>query len=174
MPLENQVSVPQNPETIGKRIARLRTASGWTQQQLAERLAISRVAVSHIEMDLTIPGERTITLLAGLFKLTPYELVRESTYPPAKAERLPYRVCSYTKLEVELLLLENDLNWLERMKEVPAMEGMRRQVIIEWEDRLLRWLEEMDQDHEVKAIKTGLAEIDQWKNNTSAPIDPNI
>jgi transcriptional regulator with XRE-family HTH domain len=56
-------------ESIGKRIARLRQERGWTQQDLATRLASSRVAVSHIEMDLIIPSERTVTLLAGLFKL---------------------------------------------------------------------------------------------------------
>jgi transcriptional regulator with XRE-family HTH domain len=102
-------------ETIGKRIARLRQQSGWTQQALAARLAISRVAVSHLEMDLTIPGERTITLLAGLFKLTPHELVEGTSYPQAKAERLPQVTCAYTPLELDLALLDNDLTWLSRL-----------------------------------------------------------
>ena len=62
-------------ETIGQRIARLRQQMGWTQEALAERVAISRVAISHFEMDIAIPSERTITLLAGLFKLSPPELV---------------------------------------------------------------------------------------------------
>jgi transcriptional regulator with XRE-family HTH domain len=103
-------------ETIGKRIARLRQESGWTQQALAARLAISRVAVSHIEMDLTIPGERTITLLAGLFKISPHDLVDGTTYPHAKAERLPEVACCYTALELDLLLMENDLTWLGRLE----------------------------------------------------------
>jgi transcriptional regulator with XRE-family HTH domain len=103
-------------ESIGKRIARLRQALGWTQYTLSERLAISRVAVSHIEMDLTIPGERTITLLAGLFKVTPHTLVVGTTYPEAKAERLPLVACCYTALELDLALLENDISWLENLK----------------------------------------------------------
>src|SRR3954447_18468783 len=37
------------PELLGKRVAALRAGLGWTQQDLADRLAISRVAVSHIE-----------------------------------------------------------------------------------------------------------------------------
>jgi transcriptional regulator with XRE-family HTH domain len=74
-------------ETIGKRIAFLRQKNNWTQASLASRLAMSRVAISHIEMDLTIPNERSITLMAGLFKLTPLELVDGTTYPKAKAER---------------------------------------------------------------------------------------
>lgn len=106
---------PQTCESIGRRIARLRQQNGWTQQSLAARLAISRVAVSHIEMDLSVPSERTITLLAGLFKLAPYELVDGTTYPQAKAERLPLATCSYTAVEQQLSLLENDLAWLERL-----------------------------------------------------------
>ena len=70
-------------------IARLRHELGWTQQELAERLAISRVAVSHLESGTSVPSERTITLLAGVFKLEPHELVADTGYPIAKAERLP-------------------------------------------------------------------------------------
>jgi transcriptional regulator with XRE-family HTH domain len=103
-------------ESIGKRIAYFRQGIGLTQQELADRLALSRVAVSHIEMDLTIPSERTITLLAGLFKLSPIELVEGTTYPAAKAERLPEVTCIYTELEQELNLLMNDLEWLRRIK----------------------------------------------------------
>lgn len=103
------------PESIGKRIACLRRQHGWSQQALADRVAISRVAVSHIEMDLSIPGERTITLLAGLFKITPYALVEGTTYPQAKAERLPAVACCYTEVELHLALLQNDLAWLAHL-----------------------------------------------------------
>jgi transcriptional regulator with XRE-family HTH domain len=48
-PLQAQV---MQLETIGRRLARLRQEQGWTQQTLAARLAISRVAVSHYEMKL--------------------------------------------------------------------------------------------------------------------------
>jgi len=115
------------PKTIGKRIAELRQQQGWTQQDLASRLAISRVAVSHIEMDLTIPSERTITLLAGIFKLTPHELVKRTTYPQAKTERLPPFVCCYTELELDLAKLEQDLAWLQRLAkaQIPPAEYHR-------------------------------------------------
>ena len=46
-------------ENLGRRIARLRGSLGWTQQDLAARLAISRVAVSHLEAGLSVPSERT-------------------------------------------------------------------------------------------------------------------
>ena len=97
------------PENLGRRIARLRGRLGWTQSELAGRLAISRVAVSHLEAGISLPGERTVTLLAGLFKLEPYELVAGTNYPTAKAERLPLVACRYTEVELQLRLLEEDV-----------------------------------------------------------------
>src|SRR5437660_12375771 len=97
------------PENLGRRIARLRGELGWTQQDLAARLAISRVAVSHLEAGLSVPSERTVTLLAGLFKLEPWELVENTSYPQAKAERLPPVAARYTEVELQLRLMEAEL-----------------------------------------------------------------
>ena len=87
----------------------MRTAAGWTQQDLAARLAVSRAAVSHLEAGISVPGERTVTLLAGLFKLEPHELVAGTSYPPAKAERLPVVACRYTEAELQLRLLDAEI-----------------------------------------------------------------
>jgi len=87
-------------ESLGRRIARLRLARGFTQEQLAERAAISRVAVSAIEADMDWPSERTVVLLAGLLKIEPPDLVRDTPYPQAKAERLPEVACRYTEAEM--------------------------------------------------------------------------
>lgn len=106
---------PPYPESLGQRIARLRTRLGWTQADLADRLAASRVAVSHFEASLAIPSERTIVILAGLFKLEPAELVEGTGYPIAKAERLPAVACRYTEADLQLALLACDLAWLERL-----------------------------------------------------------
>jgi transcriptional regulator with XRE-family HTH domain len=133
-------SIP--PETIGKRIARLRNQCGWSQQSLASRLAISRVAISHIEMDLIIPSERTISLLAGIFKISPHELVEGTTYPAAKAERLPSVVCSYTRFELEMMLLENDLTWLQRFLTSPDFHRYAKETMQRWQPRLSGWLDQ--------------------------------
>ena len=76
-------------DSFGRRVAKRRADLGWTQQALAERLGISRVALSHIEAEMTWPNERTVTLLAGLFRLEPHELVAGTNYPAAKGDRLP-------------------------------------------------------------------------------------
>lgn len=133
-------------ETIGQRIARLRQELGWTQQFLAERLAISRVAVSHLEMDLTIPGERTVTLLAGVFKQTPLQLVEDTTYPIEKAERLPHTACCFTPLELDLLLFENDMRWIARLKASTngplGMQAYNSQTIEYWRKQIAGWSSE--------------------------------
>ncbi len=115
-------------------MARLRAALGWTQQDLADRLAVSRVAVSHLEAGMTTPGERTVTLLAGLFKLEPHELVADTSYPPAKAERLPVVACRYTEVELQLRLFERDLEtgvglgeWAHRFVALEALAHDRRE-----------------------------------------------
>ena len=110
-------------DSIGKRIAFLRQKNGWTQQSLADRLAMSRVAISHMEMDLTIPSERSITLMAGIFKLSPIELVEGTTYPKAKMERLPEVTTTYTELEMNYALLKNDIEWLDRLDD-PRIKKM--------------------------------------------------
>jgi transcriptional regulator with XRE-family HTH domain len=117
-------------ENLGRRIAELRTKLGWTQQDLADRLAISRVAVSHLEAGMSDPGERTVALLAGVFKVEPHELVAGTRYPQAKAERLPVVVARHTEVELQLELLDSDLRWFDRTG------GAHREVLEQWVPKL--------------------------------------
>jgi Helix-turn-helix. len=146
-------------EPIGQRIARLRSELGWTQQELAERLAISRVAVSHIELGLSMPGERTITLLAGLFKREPLQLVAGTDYPPARAERLPFVACRYTEVELQLALLARDQEWIAQLGSVAAA---RAAVILdEWRVRLERLAQETLDRRELALIAAARRSLDR-------------
>lgn len=111
----------------------LRTERRWTQQQLADRLGISRVAVSHLETDLNTPSERTVALLAGLFGMEPHDLVSATSYPRAKSDRLPLVVTRWTEVEHQLALLERDLWWIDANPGVTASVAVVEQVLIEWE-----------------------------------------
>ena len=117
-------------DNLGRRIGVLRASFGMTQQEVADRLGVSRVAVSHIEAGMSTPGERTIVLLAGLFKVEPHELVDGTTYPIAKAERLPAIAARHTEVELQLALCENDLEWVERTGE------WRRDIVDLWRPKL--------------------------------------
>src|SRR4030043_1935044 len=126
-------------ETIGKRIAYLRQKNGWTQQSLADSLAMSRVAISHIEMDLTIPSERSITLMAGIFKQSPFDLVNGTTYPKAKAERLPDVTNFYTELELQYALLVNDSEWLRWLDDPIKKKSYLPLILEKWSIKLQDW-----------------------------------
>ena len=147
---DQNIGKPDVLETIGERIARLRAEQNWTQQTLADRLAISRVAVSHIETNLSTPSERTITLAAGSFKISPHKLIAGTTYPQGKADKLPRIVCFYTQLDLELLLLENDLAWLERLANLPDKQTASFQAYQDWSLRLerlsLEYIDEVDRE----------------------------
>lgn len=126
---------PPGAGSLGQRIATLRVDRRWTQQQLADRLGISRVAVSHLETDLNTPSERTVALLAGLFRLEPHDLVAGTSYPTAKSDRLPLVVTRWTEVEHQLALLARDLWWLDGADGTaePAPRVLVEQVLGEWD-----------------------------------------
>ncbi|GAC1565041.1 MAG: helix-turn-helix domain-containing protein [Herpetosiphon sp.] len=124
-------------DKLGQRLGAFRSALGLTQQELADRIAVSRTAVSHFEMELAVPSERTIVLLAGVFKCEPLELVRGTYYPTAKVDRLPPTAARYTEVEKELCLFEHMAGWVEQW----AREGqwaVRDVTLQHWTDRLIR------------------------------------
>jgi len=129
-------------------------ARGWTQEQLAVRLAASRVAVSHFEMGLALPSERTIVLLAGLFKLEPHELIAGTSYPAAKAERLPLVACRYTEVELQLALLQRDMEWAAR-----AEPTVRAQIIAEWHAKIAALLDDANDEDERAALEAAAQRI---------------
>lgn len=149
-------------ETLGQRIGRLRAALGWTQQEVAERLAISRVAVSHLEAGLSVPSERTVALLAGLFKCDPADLVAGTAYPAAKAERLPLTASRYTEAELQLALIERDAAWIRRLAGLPAADALARELRDQWALRLERLARdtldgrEREQIERARAVLAGL------------------
>ena len=89
---------------LGDRVATLRVERGWTQQELADRLAMSRTALSHIEAGMRVASERTVVILSGVFRSDPIALVAGTSYPLAKAERLPIIVALHTDVDLALAL----------------------------------------------------------------------
>ena len=137
---------------LGRRIAELRGKLGWTQQDLADRLGISRVAVSHLEAGMSQPGERTVTLLAGVFGMEPWELVAGTGYPAAKAERLPVVTARHTEVDLQLALFERDLAWLDR-----TGGEHDRPVLEEWRSRLAALVDGCEDRRERAAAAEALA-----------------
>ena len=117
-------------EPFGRRIARLRTSAGLTQQAVAERLALSRNAVSHLETGLSHPSERTVVLLAGLFGIEPHDLVSGTDYPSAKADRLPAVAPRHSHVEARLLAVAAEVRWIALLP-APALADAVATVVAE-------------------------------------------
>jgi len=146
---------PAGAGSLGQRIASLRADRGWTQQQLADRLGISRVAVSHLETDLNTPGERTVALLAGLFRMEPHDLVAGTSYPAAKADRLPLVVARWTEVEHQLALLARDLWWLDGAggagESVSTQHGDA--ILGDWDSRLAKLADVVVEPDDVERVE---------------------
>jgi transcriptional regulator with XRE-family HTH domain len=139
---------------VGKRRAEL----GWTQAQLAARVGVSRVALSHIESGATVASERTVALLAGVFGCEPPELVADTNYPVAKAERLPAIVARHTEVTHQLAVLTAVLETVAR---VPGHEGARlvRDVQDTWRPRLLALLTRTPDPDERRRLSAALRDL---------------
>lgn len=67
--------------SIGSRIAKCREQRGWTQEQTASSLGISRAALSHYEKNRREPDTETLTKFADLFKVSIDFLVGRTENP---------------------------------------------------------------------------------------------
>lgn len=59
---------------IGKKLKELRVAEGLTQQQLAEKLNVSRVNYTRYETDASRPDYETLTAIADFYEISLDEL----------------------------------------------------------------------------------------------------
>lgn len=73
--------------TLGERIAYYRGALGLSQGELAEKLGVSRQAVSKWETDAGLPDLDRLIALSGLYNITLDELVKGAAPSPAPADR---------------------------------------------------------------------------------------
>lgn len=142
-------------ESFGRRVAKLRAELGWTQSQLAERIAISRVALSHIEANVSVPGERTVTLLAGVFGREPHQLAAGTDYPLAKAERLPVVTARHTEVAHQLGVLDALLELVERVSE-PVGDRLADDVRAAWRARLAGLLDDTEDTEERRRLRTAI------------------
>lgn len=147
-------SADSHATSLGLRIATLRGENGWTQAELAARVAISRVALSNLELSRSVPGERTVTLLAGVFGMEPHELVAGTDYPAAKADRLPLVAARYTEAALQLALLERDLRWLETAPPRLALD-----IVTQWQRRLRALLGSTHDQREAAQLRVALDDL---------------
>ena len=65
---------------LGKKIRQLRKFSGMTQEQLAEKLHVSRQALSKWENDTSLPDLESVIKISRLFQISLEELLLEEKH----------------------------------------------------------------------------------------------
>jgi len=131
--------------------------TGITQAELADRVGISRVALSHIETSRSIPGERTVALLAGMFRCEPFELVSGTDYPTSKAERLPTVVARYTEVEYQLGVLEAQLSAVACASHEPSRTA--GELAARWRPALQKLLEAANDPDERRLLREAMKRL---------------
>lgn len=80
--------------TLGEKIYKLRTKRSMTQEQLAEKIGVSRQSVSKWETDSAIPDIEKLKLLAEIFEVSITELLgmecEEDTKRKDEKERIEH------------------------------------------------------------------------------------
>jgi transcriptional regulator with XRE-family HTH domain len=154
---------PPGTSSLAARLGVLRTGRGWTQQQLADRLGISRVAVSHLEAGINSPDARTVTLLAGAFGLEPHDLVAGTDYPPAKADRLPLVVARHTEVTHQVALMEADLAWIEGPDAVVADPAVAERTRTRWRATLSKLAASVHDPEETARLTAARRRLDSFR-----------
>lgn len=65
--------------TFGEKLQKLRKEKGWTQEQLASQISVSRQSLSKWELDASLPDTEHIIQLSKLFNVSTDYLLMEET-----------------------------------------------------------------------------------------------
>lgn len=65
--------------TLGEKIQQLRKSRGMSQEQLAEKINVSRQSISKWELNDSIPDLNKIVMLSELFSISIDELIKENS-----------------------------------------------------------------------------------------------
>lgn len=86
---------------LGKRISELRTASGWSQVLLAQKLQVAKQTVSNWENDNIQPSVEMLIRLSGIFGVSTDYLLGLEKNPRISVEGLPTELVAHLTLLIE-------------------------------------------------------------------------
>lgn len=86
---------------LGQRICELRTASGWSQVDLAKKLGVAKQSVSNWENENIQPSIEMLVRLARLFNVTTDYLLGLDSIPRLSVEGLPTNVVAHLSQLIE-------------------------------------------------------------------------
>lgn len=138
-----------DPQLVGKRLALARKRRGLTQDDVAQRLGISRPTVIAVEKGLRVPPPDELVKLADLYARSVHELVRPES--PAVELQPHLRALISTKPEDsaevdaaidELERLASDYCTLERLLKAPLRSSYPPEIPIPSRGSIEEWAED--------------------------------
>ena len=75
--------------TFGEKLQRLRKARGWTPEELAQQMGVSRQSLSKWESDAALPDTANVVALSDLFGVSTDYLLREAAHESAQTASCP-------------------------------------------------------------------------------------
>ncbi len=123
MPTVAKYKLPKLPtdENLGERLARLRKERGYTQIEIAERIGINRVLISHYETNKLRPHYEMIIHLSLALEVTSDELL--GIKPSIKKD------------------MEPSLKLLRRVKKIEALPASKQKILLQNIDIFLKGAE---------------------------------
>ena len=99
-----------NQDNIGKFILELRTSKGWTQEDLANMIPITRQAVSRWEQGKSIPDSSTLVILSEIFDVSINELL--------SGKRIPKKEIIKESEKITLEIIDKNILMKKKIKRI--------------------------------------------------------
>ena len=99
-----------NQDNIGKFILELRTSKGWTQEDLANMIPITRQAVSRWEQGKSIPDSSTLVILSEIFDVSINELL--------SGRRIPKKEIVKESEKIALEIVDKHISMKKKIKRI--------------------------------------------------------
>ena len=99
-----------NQDNIGKFILELRTNKGWTQEELANMIPITRQAVSRWEQGKSIPDSSTLVILSEIFDVSINELL--------SGRRIPKKEIVKESEKMALEIIDKHISMKKKIKRI--------------------------------------------------------
>lgn len=99
-----------NQDNIGKYILELRTSKGWTQEDLANMIPITRQAVSRWEQGKSIPDSSTLVILSEIFDVSINELL--------SGKRIPKKEIIKESEKIALEIIDKNISMKKKIKRI--------------------------------------------------------
>lgn len=128
---------------FAQKILELRTKYGYSQEQLAEQLNVTRQAVSKWEVGATLPETDTVIALSELFHVSSDYLLKDSIQSANNTESLDRTVIKFMSSVQEMNRISADLLDIVEDGIIDDLEKIRLQEIIDILDRISATINEL-------------------------------